>query len=250
MDRTIPPAAALMLNDIASYEAPKGYDTVYANKMAQMPKPLTSMTLDAVIADGPRRTKLFGSSACGRYQFMTATLQDLRKTLVLMGTDLFTPDLQDRLALQLLKRRGYDKFMAGKMTLTAFGLAIAQEWASFPVLAPCKGASRQLARGQSYYAGDGLNKALVKPEAVEAMLRNAFATNSLDVALGNVAVNTPNPAPIVIGPKLDLPPTPAAPATPSPPAASPGVAVVDTRNIFQRIADRLRTAFPITQKDA
>ncbi|MBP33241.1 hypothetical protein [Methylobacterium sp.] len=242
MDRTIPAGAALLLNFIAGFEAPKGYDTVYANKMAQMPKPLTSMTLDAVIADGPRRTKLFGSSACGRYQFMTATLQDLRKTLVLMGTDLFTPDLQDRLALQLLRRRGYDKFMAGKITLTAFGLAIAQEWASFPVLASCKGASRQLARGQSYYAGDGLNKALVKPEAVEAMLRNAFATNTVEMALGGSI------APIPVIPVVPV--TPAAPITPAAPATSPGVTVVDTRNVFQRIADRLRAAFPTTQKDA
>lgn len=236
MDRTIPPAAALMLDFIAGFEAPKGYDTVYANKMAQMPKPLTTMTLDAVIADGPRRTKLFGSSACGRYQFMTATLQDLRKTLVLMGTDLFTPDLQDRLAMQLLKRRGYDKFMAGKMTLTVFGLAIAQEWASFPVLAPCKGASRQLVRGQSYYAGDGLNKALVKPEAVEAMLRNAFATNTVEVALGGSI--TPIPV---------IPVTPSAPVTvPTPtPTVVPPVPVEDNRNWLQRVADRLRAAFPV-----
>ena len=175
MDRTVPTGAALTLDFIAGFEAPKGYDTVYGNRMDLMPKPLTSMTLAEVIADGPRRTKVLGSSACGRYQFMTATLQGIRKELVLMGSDLFTSDLQDRLALHLLRRRGYDKFMAGTLSMTGFGLQIAQEWASFPVLAACKGAHRSVVRGQSYYAGDGMNKALVKPEAVEAALSRAYA---------------------------------------------------------------------------
>ncbi len=45
------------------------------------------------------------------------------------------------------------------------------EWASLPVLTATKGAHRQVVRGQSYYAGDGLNKSLVKPERVEDVLR-------------------------------------------------------------------------------
>ena len=56
-----------------------------------------------------------------------------------------------------------------------FGKRLAQEWASFPVLAGTKGAKRTVARGQSYYAGDGLNKSLVTPEKVEAILRNVLA---------------------------------------------------------------------------
>jgi muramidase (phage lysozyme) len=191
-----------MLDFIAAREAPKGYNTVYANRMAQMPKPLTSMTLAEVIADGPRRTKAFGSSAAGRYQFMTATLQDLRKSLVLMGDDLFSPDLQDRLGYALLQRRGYAKFMSGTMSATAFGLGLAQEWASFPVLTACKGASRTVARGQSYYAGDGVNKALVQPEAVEAMLASALAAHA--VASG---------APVVAPPQANSPALPPAATT-------------------------------------
>src|SRR6185312_4179042 len=107
-----------------------------------------------------------GSSAAGRYQFMRATLLGLRSELNLRGSQL----LQDRLGYHLLLRRGYDDFMAGKISRTEFGKRLAQEWASFPVLTVCKGAHRQLNRGQSYYAGDGLNKALVKPEKVEAVL--------------------------------------------------------------------------------
>jgi hypothetical protein len=79
-------------------------------------------------------------------------------------------DLQDRLGYRLLKRRGYGEFMAGKIDRTEFGKRLAQEWASLPVLAAATVGKRKVARGQSYYAGDGLNKALVGPERVEAML--------------------------------------------------------------------------------
>ena len=41
------------------------------------------------------------------------------------------------------------------------------EWASLPVLAPTKGAKRQLERGQSFYTGDGLNSAGVTAEQME-----------------------------------------------------------------------------------
>lgn len=44
------------------------------------------------------------------------------------------------------------------------------EWASFPVLTDARGKHRDVARGQSFYAGDGVNKALVSPERVEAVL--------------------------------------------------------------------------------
>lgn len=178
MDRNVPAGAALLLDFIASYEAPKGYGTVYGNKQSRLPKPLTSMTLAEVIAAGPGWSKSFGSSACGRYQFMTATLKDLRTSLVLMGDNVFSADLQDRLGYALLQRRGYASFMSGLTSATAFGLAIAKEWASFPVLVATRGQKREVARGQSFYSGDGLNKALVKPEAVEAALVRAKAASS------------------------------------------------------------------------
>lgn len=172
----VPAPAKRLLDFIASKEAPKGYDTVYANKMARMPKPLSSMTIDEAIANGPFRTRTFGSSACGRYQFMQATLTALKATLRLTGREVMAPAFQDELGYQLLKQRGYAAFMAGTMSVTAFGLAIAKEWASFPVLAATKGAHRQVARGQSYYAGDGLNKSLVSAASVEQALQAVRAT--------------------------------------------------------------------------
>jgi hypothetical protein len=77
MGKTVPQPAAMLLDFIGSKEAPKGYDTVYANRMDRMPKPLTRMTMKEILDQGRWRTKTFGSSAFSRYQFMDATLRDL-----------------------------------------------------------------------------------------------------------------------------------------------------------------------------
>lgn len=170
MDRTVPAGAALLLDFIGNIEAPQGYGTIYGNNQRKLPKPLTSMMIDEVIAVGPSWTRAYKSSAAGRYQFMNATLKDLKKELNLRGSQAFDANLQDRLGYHLLKRRGYDAFMAGRMGIVEFGKRLAQEWASLPVLAATKGGSRDVKRGQSYYAGDGLNKSLITPERVEAIL--------------------------------------------------------------------------------
>ena len=178
MEKSVPVCAKRLLDFIRSYEAPRGYDTVFGNKMFRMPKPVTSMTVNEVIADGPRRTREFGSSAAGGLQFMTATLKGLRDGGLVVGSERMTPEVQDRLGYELLKRRGYDKFMSGAMTIAAFGNQIAMEWASFPVLAATNGKRR----GQSYYAGDGLNHVLVGPEPVEKVLRSMRPSPGLSFA--------------------------------------------------------------------
>jgi hypothetical protein len=176
MDKTVPPGAALLLDFIGSIEAPGGYGVIFANRQDRLEKPLTGMTVDEVLAGQATwsRWKKPASSAAGRYQFMRATLTQLKKELGLRGTQKLDPNLQDRLAYHLLKRRGYDEFVAGEIGITEFGKRLAQEWASLPVLAATKGGSRHVKRGQSYYSGDGLNKSLIKPEAVEAMLERAL----------------------------------------------------------------------------
>lgn len=183
MDKTVPAGAAMLLDFIGDIEAPKGYGTIYGNNQGKLPIPLTSMTLGEVIAAQASWTKQFKSSAAGRYQFMRATLIDLRKELGLRDGQIFNGDLQDRLGYHLLKCRGYHEFMAGKIGRTEFGKRLAQEWASLPVLAATKGQKRELTRGQSFYAGDGLNKALVAPERVETMLDRVKAAKGVDPKL-------------------------------------------------------------------
>jgi len=170
MDRSIPPAAAVLLDFIGDIEAPKGYDTIYGNNQDKLKKRLTAMTLAEVQTQQRDWTRRFRSSAAGRYQFMRNTLEGLIKELKLDTTQKFTADLQDRLAYVLLRRRGYDAFMNQRISVTEFGKRLAQEWASFPVLAGTQGAHRYVREGETFYAGDGLNKSLVKPEQVRTLL--------------------------------------------------------------------------------
>jgi hypothetical protein len=106
---------------------------------------------------------------------MPTTLTGLKAALSLKGTELFAPDLQDTLGYQLLKQRGYAAFMARQITTIDFGKRLAMEWASLPVLDTTQGAYRKVARGETYYAGDRLNRALVAPEKVEGVLARVHA---------------------------------------------------------------------------
>ncbi|MBB3545467.1 N-acetylmuramoyl-L-alanine amidase [Rhizobium sp. BK399] len=167
---TLPEGARRLLDLIGDAEAPGGYDVLFGNNQHRLPRPLSSMSLADVILNGPNWRRMFRSPACGRYQFMTTTLMRLRDTLHLSGGETFGSALQDQLGYTLLKFRGYERFMARKISLVDFGLGLAQEWASFPVLQAREGAHRTVRRGETFYAGDGLNKALMAPETVEHLL--------------------------------------------------------------------------------
>lgn len=111
MSATVPDGAEILLNLIASKEAPGGYDTIYGNNQDKLGEKLTLMTLEQVIAQGPLWTKEFKSSACGRYQFLTATLKGLRVSESLTGSEQFDQSLQDRLGYALLEQCGYENFL-------------------------------------------------------------------------------------------------------------------------------------------
>lgn len=195
MDRTVPAGAAILLDFIRKTEVGRedraSYDIIFGHNQGKLPTPVTSMTVDEVITAQRNWSKRFGSSATGGYQLMRATLTGLKEELGLRGTQLLDPDLQDRLGYHLLQRRGYAGFMAGTIGKVEFGRRLAMEWASFPVLRGGKGAHRTLKRGQSYYAGDGVNKALVKPETVEVVLGRVKAA-------GNSVKPSPEPDPIIV----------------------------------------------------
>lgn len=113
------------------YDVPLAYGNIEAP-----PKPLSEMTLDEVDA---YQTKLLrshkndmNSSAVGKYQIVQTTLRGLRKQLKLTGKEKFDSMLQDRLATQLLERRGLKKFVDGKISKEQFQNNLAQEWASIP----------------------------------------------------------------------------------------------------------------------
>lgn len=185
---SVPAPARFLLDFIGCTEAPNGYATIFGNRQIHLSTPITAMTLGdlidaqanwgsvAWVRKNWKSSYSKASSAAGRYQFMRATLVGIANEIhALQGDVLFDSNLQDRLGYYLLLRRGYDAFISGEIDVRGFALRLAKEWASFPVLEDCQGAHRPVTRGQSFYAGDGVNKALVKPEKVEAVLAHVLA---------------------------------------------------------------------------
>lgn len=158
MSNVTTPDAILGL--IRSAETSKGYDDFYTGSKIAPPKPVTQMTVNEVI-EWQRRSVRAGSksSAIGGYQFIGKTFRGLVDEMGLTGNEVFDQSLQDQMGLRLLARRGYNDWVAGKITDTAFANNLAKEWAGLPVIGGKK-------HGRSYYAGDGLNASTTKPGAV------------------------------------------------------------------------------------
>jgi len=139
---------------------------------------LTDKTFDQVRALGRSQVTTGGrtggreaSSAIAGYQFITATLDSLKRSLKLTGKEIMSPAFQDDLAVALMNGRGFMQFMRGEMSAETFANNLAKEWASLPVVTAIKGAHRTVTPGQSYYAGDGLNAALHKPATILTAVR-------------------------------------------------------------------------------
>ena len=147
-----------------------GYDVVVWQAFRVYPplKPLTTMTVAEVLewqAETIRRYRQkmqsrTGYSAAGRYQILRATLQGLIDSDWKMS-DRFDAETQDLLALNLLRRRGWDRWLAGRLSDGAFADALSMEWASLP-----------FRTGRSYHHGDGHgNRSLVSRAEVLAVLQ-------------------------------------------------------------------------------
>lgn len=172
--------AASLLALIRRGEADKTNDEAYTviigNRQGKLAKPITSMTLDEVLTQQQRWIKNRWGSAAGAYQIIRKTLAALKDSLKLTGKERFDPALQDRLAEELLRQRGLEDFVSGKLSVAAFGLSLAKEWASLPVLTAVKGAREDVDRGSSYYSGDGVNRSRIQPAEIEAVLAGLRGT--------------------------------------------------------------------------
>lgn len=109
-------------------------------------KQLTSMTINEVLQyQNSRGTNM---KAAGKWQIMPNTLRGLKKSMNLTGDELFTPEMQDRMAFELaMNRKGYRQFAkaTGGEKLALMGAAqndLAKEWASMPMANDAEGMHR------------------------------------------------------------------------------------------------------------
>ena len=158
---------------IAQAEARNGsYDSIYPNSI----KPgLSQMTIGEADAWQARTARQRGSAAAGRYQFMNIESQ---AALAGLGpNDLFSPENQDRMAIALIEKKKKVSLDMLRNDPTQAALKLSQEWAGLPVLEQTSGAKRTISRGQSYYAGDGRNKATVSPDQLTGAFAKTLGAN-------------------------------------------------------------------------
>lgn len=159
-----------LFNLIGGIEAPEGYNQMYGGSKIQPPKPLTQMTVGEVLAYQDRSVAAGSrSSAAGRYQVIRGTLRSSVRDGTVKTSDVYNEATQDKIALGLANRRGLGQYQAGRITETQFAQNLSKEWASLPVATKDK--RGRAARGQSYYAGDGLNKSLTSLDSVLNAIR-------------------------------------------------------------------------------
>lgn len=109
-------------------------------------KQLTSMTINEVLQYQNSRGR--NMKAAGKWQIMPNTLRGLKKSMNLTGDELFTPEMQDRMAFELaMNRKGYRQFAnaTGNEKLALMGAAqndLAKEWASMPMANDAEGMNR------------------------------------------------------------------------------------------------------------
>jgi conjugal transfer mating pair stabilization protein TraG len=143
---------AELLNTIAKVESRYNYNAYFGNANNTTIK-FTDMSVNEVLAWQKQFVEQGNaSSAVGRYQFIDSTLRGLMQQLNIEGNMKFDEAMQDRLAVALLERRGIHEYVNNKIDREEFAHNLSKEWAALP---KAKGENPE----QSYYAGDGLNKA-------------------------------------------------------------------------------------------
>ena len=162
-----------LLTLLGRLESGNDYNRVYGGSVIRPPKPITQMTVGEVRAWQDRSVRAGSkSSAVGYYQIIRITLDSLIAQGHASRTDLFNSSTQDRLGMALLERRGLSRYRRSAKTeddVKRFAQSLSEEWASFPAITVDK--KGRPARGQSYYAGDGLNRAHVSIPEFLAVVR-------------------------------------------------------------------------------
>lgn len=161
-------------NVSSAYDVVSGYIDAADRPQNLLGAHLTKLTVKQVLDWQDSIDPKYQSEAAGAFQIMEDTLRGLVSAGSINANMLFDAPGQDACCFVLLKYRGWDKFISGNMSAEAYADNLAREWASFPVHSTQKGRHRTVNRGQSYYAGDGLNKAYATPTQVMDALRQTL----------------------------------------------------------------------------
>lgn len=154
-----PVAYTPLLSIIARGESRDNYNAYFANASNQEIK-FTSMSLAEVLAWQKKYVQEGSpSNAVGRYQIIQPTLEGLINEYNLDTKLIFNEALQDKLAIALLERRGSIDFIKRDLSAEEFAHNLSKEWAALPKVV---GENPQ----DSYYAGDGLNRAHIETGAI------------------------------------------------------------------------------------
>lgn len=146
-----------ILDFIGNFESKGNYNVLVGGKTEPN---LTKMTVQEVLDYQKNMIKSgFQSSAVGKYQIINRTLEGLINAGAAKKNDIFNESTQDKLGETLLRQRGYDKYLSGKMSAERFANNLAMEWASLPTTT-----------GKSHYEGVGTNKSLTSRDSLMAVL--------------------------------------------------------------------------------
>ena len=156
----VDPSSCKPLLELIAQAESKGNYNAYFGNASNSKLEFTKMSI-AQVLDWQKNFVDEGnpSSAVGKYQVINTTLAGLVDELDVDKTQLFDEPTQDKFAVALLERRGAVDYVNGDIDRTKFASELAKEWAGLPQATGDN-------PGQSYYDGDGLNKALVDVDEV------------------------------------------------------------------------------------
>ena len=164
------PTGGFIDNLVQKGESNFDYNAVY-NKDYPVPKAPSRMTIGEILYHQER-----GMGAAGAYQIKRDPMRDFlkRNDEGITEDSLFNKNTQDAYFRHILDggkgRKSLGAYLNGKSEdLDAAILDLAKEWAAVPI--PYDIPERGLKKGQSYYAGDGTNRANLSLTAIKQALQ-------------------------------------------------------------------------------
>jgi conjugal transfer mating pair stabilization protein TraG len=149
-----------VLDLIAAAESSGNYNAWYGDA-DQSRVNLSVLTVDDVRELQQDLVRSNGGSAIGRYQIIDDTLERLVGTMGLTGGERFTPALQDRMALRLVREAGLQDWQSGGISDEHFAYNLSQIWAGLP----------RDASNLSFHEGVAGNRAQIDHDDVLTSLR-------------------------------------------------------------------------------